>query len=199
MSRVGKAPIEFPKEVSVETQENQVIVKGPKGELVHPLPKGVQVEIQDNQLLVSSDDKALRGTTRAVLNNKVLGVTQGFRRKLLLVGIGYRAQVSKVNVKEEDEQGGKGGRSGGSTEHFKVDLTLGVSHPVSYLAPYGIELQSAAQTEIEVIGICKALVGQVAANIRGICKGIRKPEPYKGKGIRYSDERIILKETKKKK
>lgn len=198
MSRVGKAPIDLSKEISVEIEDHQVTIKGPKGELVHPLPKGVQVEKQDNQLLVSSDDKALRGTTRAVLNNKVLGVTQGFRRKLLLVGIGYRAQVSKVNVpnKDEDEEG-KGGSSGSG--RFKVDLTLGVSHPVSFIAPYGIELQSAAQTEIEVIGICKALVGQVAANIRGICKGIRKPEPYKGKGIRYSDERIILKETKKKK
>lgn len=182
MSRVGKAPIDFSKEISIEIENHQVTIKGPKGELVHPLPKGVQVEIQDNQLLVTSDNKALRGTTRAVLNNKIMGVNQGFRRKLLLVGVGYRAQVSKIGD----------GRS-------KVDLTLGLSHPLHYIAPQGIELQSAAQTEIEVIGICKALVGQVAANIRGICKGIREPEPYKGKGIRYSDEQVKLKETKKKK
>ena len=194
MSRVGKTPIEISKGVSIKIEDTQVSVKGPKGELIHPLPRGVKVVEEENQLLVSSDNQALRGTTRAVLHNKVVGVTQGFTKKLLLVGIGYRAQVSKVAASDE-EKGSEGSGSG----RFKVDLTLGLSHPVSYIAPPGIELQSAVQTEIVVLGICKALVGQVAANIRGICKGIRRPERYKGKGIRYSDERILIKETKKKK
>lgn len=182
MSRVGKAPIEFPKEVSIKVEGTQVVVKGPKGELTHSLPCGVHVVIEDNQLLVSSDDKALWGTTRAVLNNKVVGVTKGFTKKLLLVGVGYRAQVSKTD----------NGRS-------KLVLTLGLSDPAPYTAPEGIELQSAVQTEILVLGICKELVGQAAANIRGIRNGVRKPEPYKGKGIRYSYEKIHQKETKKKK
>lgn len=179
---MGKAPIKISKEIAIKIEGRQVVITGPKGELTHPLPPGVEVVIKDDQLLVNSENQALWGTTRALLNNMVEGVIKGHTKKLTLHGVGYRVQVSKTP---------KG--------CSRVDLTLGLSHPVYYEAPKGIELQSAVQTEIVVSGICKELVGQVAANIRGIRKGVREPEPYKGKGIRYSDERILLKETKKKK
>lgn len=198
MSRVGKTPIELPKGVSVKIENNKVTIKGPKGELVHPLPKGVDAVVEQDQLSVVTDSNVLKGTTRAVLANCVAGVDKGWSRKLQLVGIGYRAQVSQVAAKKDEEDESDSG-SGSGSSRFKVDLTLGLSHPVSYIAPRGIELQCPSQTEIIVLGTCKALVGQVAADIRGICKGVRKPEPYKGKGIRYSDERILIKETKKKK
>lgn len=188
MSRVGKTPIDFSKGVIVEIIDRQVHIKGPKGKLVHNLPNCIEVTIQDNQLLVSANDssdkaKALRGTTRAVLNNNVEGVTKGFSETLSLVGIGYRAQLTKT----------KDGLS-------KIDFTLGLSHPIDYVVPHnGIELQVPNPTEIVVIGISKEEVGQAAADIRNIGNGIRKPEPYKGKGIRYKNEVIRLKETKKKK
>jgi large subunit ribosomal protein L6 len=185
-SRVARKPIEVPGSVEVRIDKNVVSIKGAKGELKHSLPKEVAVKFENKIIQVSAvkdavNGDAIAGTTRALLSNNVKGVTEGFSKKLQLVGVGYRAQVAK----------GKDGRA-------VLNLTLGLSHPVVFIAPKGIEILSPTVTEIEVLGLDKQLVGQAAANIRGICKGIRKPEPYKGKGIRYADEVIILKETKKK-
>jgi large subunit ribosomal protein L6 len=185
-SRVARKPIEVPNGVNVTIQGTKVAIKGAKGELVLEIPEAVAVKFEDKQLQISTKEgfvkaDAIAGTIRALLNNNVVGVTNGFSKKLTLVGVGYRAAVAKA----------KDGRS-------TLNLTLGLSHPVVYVAPKGVDLASATVTEIEVTGLDRQLVGQVAADIRGICGGLRKPEPYKGKGIRYSDEVIILKETKKK-
>ena len=184
-SRVGRKPIDIPKGVEVRIVGETVVIKGSKGELTQVVSPKVKVTMDENQLLVAANQKenvdALVGTTRALLNNNVKGVTEGFKKSLQLVGVGYRAQLGK----------GKEGRT-------TIGLTLGLSHPVEYLVPKGIEVKSAIPTELEISGLCKQIVGQVAAEIRGICKGIRQPETYKGKGIRYADERILLKETKKK-
>ena len=184
-SRVGRKPIDVPAGVDIAISAEQVVVKGPKGSLTQPMPAQVGVKLEDKQITLAPKEgvigaDAITGTLRAILSNHVTGVTQGFVRKLQLVGVGYRAQVQA-----------KDGRP-------LLGLTLGLSHPVSYLAPAGIAIVCPTVTEIEVSGIDKQLVGQVAADIRGICGGIRRPEPYKGKGIRYADEVIILKETKKK-
>ncbi len=181
-SRIGKLNILLPTGVVVNVDGNQVLIKGPKGEMLQIIPQGLNISQGPEGISVSANNgldnaDALRGTIRAVLQNHVIGVSQGFSKKLLLVGTGYRVAVSKT----------KDGCA-------KADLTLGFSHPVSYVAPIGIEFISAAQTEIEIKGTNKQLVGQVAADIRRY----REPEPYKGKGIRYSDEKIILKEVKKK-
>lgn len=185
-SRVARKPINIPAGVEIRISEETVSIKGPKGEIVQPKPRQVEVAVEDKHIQITAKQghenaDAIAGTIRALLNNHAQGVSQGFSKKLQLVGVGYRAQVAKA----------KDGRS-------VLNLTLGLSHPVSFIAPKGIELVSATVTDIEVIGIDKQLVGQVAADIRGICGGIRKPEPYKGKGIRYADEVIVLKETKKK-
>lgn len=185
-SRVGRLPIDVPKGVEVRIADNVVAVKGPKGELKQPITNAVTVVFEEQQIKVTAkadavNGDAIAGTTRAILQNHVKGVTEGFVKKLTLVGVGYRSQVAKS----------KDGRP-------MLNLTLGLSHPVTYVAPAGIQLASATFTEIEVSGIDRQLVGQVAADIRGICGGLRSPEPYKGKGIRYADEVIILKETKKK-
>lgn len=184
-SRVARKPIPVPNGVEIKLEANLVKVKGAKGELIHRLAPGIIVDFADSNITVKpkarlENGDALAGTTRAILNNNVNGVVKGFERKLQLVGVGYRAQVGKAG------------------KHDKLNLTLGLSHPVEYIAPEGIQLESPSATEIIVKGISKHLVGQTAADIRGICKGVRKPEPYKGKGIRYHDEKIILKETKKK-
>lgn len=177
MSRVAKQPVVIPSSVEVKIAGQEVTAKGSKGQdkvLVHDL---VSIKQEDNQILVSANDeskaaKALSGTMRALLANLVEGVEKGFEIKLALVGVGYRAQVQgKV-----------------------LNLTLGLSHPVNYEIPEGITVETPAATEIVVRGISKHMVGQVAANIRRY----RSPEPYKGKGIRYADEVISLKETKKK-
>ncbi len=185
-SRVARKPIDVPSGVDVRIQDAVVAIKGGKGELKLPIPEQVTVKFEDKQLQISANKgqanaDAIAGTIRALLNNNVKGVTAGFSKKLQLVGVGYRAAVGKA----------KDGRT-------TLSLTLGLSHPVVYIAPKGIELTSATVTDVEVTGIDRQLVGQAAADIRGICNGIRRPEPYKGKGIRYSDEVIILKETKKK-
>ncbi|MBS0287378.1 MAG: 50S ribosomal protein L6 [Proteobacteria bacterium] len=185
-SRVARKPIEVPSGVDVRIQDAMVAVKGAKGELKLAIPAQVSVKFADKQLQISANAglpnaDAMAGTIRAILNNNVQGVTNGFSKKLQLVGVGYRAQVGKT----------KDGRA-------MLNLTLGMSHPVVYIAPKGIELACATVTDIEVTGLDRQLVGQAAADIRGICKGLRKPEPYKGKGIRYADEVIKLKETKKK-
>jgi len=178
MSRIANAPVALPDGVEVKLEANQIGFKGPKGELgltVHP---DVTVEQEDKSLRVSSritgDRKqvAMAGTTRALLNNMVTGVSTGFERKLELVGVGYRAQVK-----------GKA-----------LGLTLGLSHPVDYPIPEGITIETPSNTEVVIKGVDKQRVGQVAAEIRAF----RPPEPYKGKGIRYSDERVVRKEAKKK-
>ncbi|MBB1073011.1 50S ribosomal protein L6 [Rhodoferax sp. 4810] len=178
MSRIAKAPIPIPSGVSVNIQGQKIAVTGNKGclaWLIHPL---VRVALEDNHLKIAPLDQerqlawALAGTTRALINNLVIGVSQGFERRLTLVGVGYRAQV-KGKV---------------------LNLSLGFSHPVDYEIPEGIEIETPSQTEIVIRGADKQQVGQVSAKIRSY----RPPEPYKGKGVRYSNEQVLRKETKKK-
>lgn len=177
MSRVAKNPIPLPSGVNVTISAREVTIKGSKGSLRHPIPPSVLVVQEGSALQIrpqesTSDADAQAGSTRAVLNNIVNGVAHGFERKLELVGVGYRSQVQ-----------GK-----------KLNLTLGFSHPVAYDIPEGITIETPSQTEIVIKGVDKQLVGQVAADIRNY----RPPEPYKGKGVRYANEKINLKEVKKK-
>jgi large subunit ribosomal protein L6 len=174
MSRVAKKPIALPKGVELSVNDQQIQVKGPKGTLNGPRPAGVDVNIENGtvQIAVKSEqDWAMAGTLRALLNNMVTGVSQGFERKLELVGVGYRASMQ--------------GRD--------LNLSLGFSHPVIFKSPEGITIETPTQTEILVKGSDKQAVGQVAAKIRAY----RPPEPYKGKGVRYSGEKIVMKEAKK--
>ena len=177
MSRVAKAPVEVPSNVEVTLQGNDIQVKGPNGEMSWQCHELVEASQEDGTIRVqprrnSRRAVSLAGTTRAVVNNMVTGVSQGFERRLELRGVGYRAQVQ------------------GNT----LTLTLGYSHPVHYEIPEGVTIECPTQTEVAVKGANKQLVGQVAARIRGF----RPPEPYKGKGVRYADERVIMKEAKKK-
>lgn len=176
MSRVAKAPVKIPAGVQITTADGAVIVKGAKSSLTLPLPRAVAVEVKDGVAHVTAEsiatNAAMSGTVRAIIANMVNGVTKGYERKLGLVGVGYRAQVQ-----------GK-----------KLNLSLGFSHPVEYPIPEGITVECPSQTEIVVKGADKQLVGLVAAKIRAY----RPPEPYKGKGVRYSDEKVSLKEAKKK-
>jgi len=174
MSRVAKKPIALPKGVELNIQSELVSVKGPKGTLSIAKPADIDVKIEDGNAVLSSEDPAqtpLTGTLRAIVANMVHGVSTGFERKLELVGVGYRAALQGTDL----------------------NLSLGFSHPVVFQAPEGITLSTPTQTEILVQGADKQLVGQVAAKIRGF----RPPEPYKGKGVKYSDETIIRKEAKK--
>jgi len=177
MSRVASKPVSLPKGVDIVETAGVVNVKGPKGELSMPLNSEVEISIADNEATVSGRSgshfaHAMTGTTRALLNNMVTGVTDGFEKKLELVGVGYRAKAQ-----------GK-----------KLSLTLGFSHPVNYEIAEGLTVETPSQTEILIKGIDKQKVGQAAAEIRRY----RPPEPYKGKGVRYSDERVVIKEAKKK-
>jgi large subunit ribosomal protein L6 len=177
MSRIAKSPVELPKGVEFKQNGNVVTLKGGKGELSMELNSEVELTQDDDGLKVSPRSgsrfaMAVTGTMRSLLANMAHGVTEGFERKLELVGVGYRAQVQ-----------GK-----------KLNLTLGFSHPVVYAAPEGINIETPSQTEVVITGTDKQKVGQVAAEIRRF----RPPEPYKGKGVRYADERVILKEAKKK-
>lgn len=177
MSRVAKKPVPIPKGVQVTLADGTVSMKGPKGGATFNVHPKVSVEQQDGTLRVVPRSEeygvdALAGTTRAVLANMCTGVSEGFERKLTLVGVGYRAQAK------------------GKT----LGLSLGFSHPVEYPVPEGITVETPSQTEIIVKGVDKQLVGQVAADIRAF----RPPESYKGKGVRYADERVVLKEAKKK-
>jgi large subunit ribosomal protein L6 len=177
MSRVGKNPVPVPANVEVALSTSEVTVKGPLGTLRHNLVSDIRVEREGDSLLIkpANDSKqanAMSGTMRALLANMVRGVTSGFERKLTLVGVGYRAQAA------------------GDV----LNLTLGFSHPVAHQMPEGVKVETPTQTEIVIRGIDKQQVGQVAADVRAY----RKPEPYKGKGVRYADEKIVLKETKKK-
>ena len=176
MSRVANNPVTIPSGVEVNIAGRSVTVKGGKGSLTHEVHPAVEISQQDNVLKFSpkavDNADALAGTTRALLNNMVTGVSQGFEKKLQLVGVGYRAQAQgKV-----------------------LNLTLGFSHPVAFSVPEGITVETPSQTEILVKGTDKQQVGQVAANIRAY----RPPEPYKGKGVKYADEQIVRKEAKKK-
>ena len=174
MSRVAKNPISLPTGVELNISGSELKVKGPKGNLELNLHPSVSLEENDGQYMVKPDsDKnvAMAGTFRALVNNMVIGVTEGFQKNLKLIGVGYRAQL----------QGNK------------LNLALGFSHPIEYTAPEGIKIETPSQTEIIVSGCDKQKVGQVAAEIRSY----RPPEPYKGKGVRYADERVVRKEAKK--
>ncbi|MBI5042407.1 MAG: 50S ribosomal protein L6 [Nitrospirae bacterium] len=175
MSRIGKKPIPIPSGIDVKVEKNSVSVKGPKGELKQDFHPKVGVKVESGNILVSrsSDDRfdrALHGLTRSIIANMITGVTKGYEKSLEISGVGYRAQVQ-----------GK-----------QLVMTLGFSHPVNFELPNGIEAVVDKQTNITIKGIDKYLVGQTAANIRSL----KKPEPYKGKGIKYADEHIRRKEGK---
>ena len=174
MSRVAKDPIKLPSGVDLSIDGLQLNVKGPKGNLELILHPGISLNENDGEYLVKPDgDKnmAMAGTFRSLVSNMVTGVSKGFQKKLKLVGVGYRAQL----------------------QGSKLTLALGFSHPVEYNAPEGITIETPSQTEIIISGCDKQKVGQVAAEIRSY----RPPEPYKGKGVRYADERVVRKEAKK--
>lgn len=177
MSRVAKNPVVLPAGVEVNIAPGEFTVKGPLGALTQRLHSSVILERDGNVLTAKAvaggdNGNAMSGTTRALLNNMVVGVSKGFERKLNLVGVGYRAQA----------------------QGDKLNLTLGFSHPVVHQMPAGVKVETPTQTEIVIKGVDKQQVGQVAAEVRAY----RSPEPYKGKGVRYADEVVLLKETKKK-
>jgi large subunit ribosomal protein L6 len=176
MSRVGKSPITVPAGVDVSISDRRVAVKGPQGQLERLLPGEITIRRQDSSLIVERPNderfnRALHGLTRSLVNNMVVGVTQGFTKNLEIVGVGYRATLRGP---------------------AQIELALGFSHPVVINAPEGITFEVPAPTRISVKGIDKEKVGQVAADIRSI----RKPEPYKGKGVRYAGERVQRKAGK---
>lgn len=174
MSRIGKSPISIPAGVEFSESDGVVRVKGAKGSLELVLHPAVGLSFEDGVVSIQphkDEDMAMAGTMRALIANMVAGVSEGFERKLTLVGVGYRASVQ-----------GKA-----------LNLQLGFSHPVDFSIPEGITVECPTQTEVVVRGIDKQQVGQVAAEIRAF----RPPEPYKGKGVRYADERVVMKEAKK--
>lgn len=175
MSRIGKKIIEIPKGVTVTFDGNTVKVKGPKGELSKVLHSNMKIEMKDSEIQVTRPDdlktnRALHGLTRALIQNMINGVLQGYKKTLDIVGVGYKAEQKGSNLL----------------------LNIGYSHPIYFIPPEGIKVESTTPTQIVISGIDKQLVGQVAAKIRSI----RKPEPYKGKGIKYSDEHIVRKAGK---
>lgn len=176
MSRIGNAPITLPSGVDVQVVDRTITVKGPKGSLSRQIPGQIEIAVEDGVLRCSRPNderqhRAQHGLTRSLVNNMVVGVTDGFKKQLEIVGVGYRAEAQ-----------GPGG----------LRLNLGFSHPVNVTAPEGITFEVPAPTQVTVNGIDKEVVGQVAADIRSI----RKPEPYKGKGVRYAGERILRKAGK---
>lgn len=176
MSRVANNPVNVPDNVQVSIAPELITVKGPLGELTQELKGDVKIENADSVLTFSAlketkHSKAMSGTLRALVNNMVIGVSTGFERKLTLVGVGYRA----------------------SAQGNKINLELGFSHPISHQLPDGVTAQTPSQTEIVLKSSNKQVIGQVAAEIRAY----RPPEPYKGKGVRYSDEHVVIKESKK--
>ncbi|OEH86341.1 50S ribosomal protein L6 [Desulfuribacillus stibiiarsenatis] len=175
MSRIGKKPIELPSGVEIVKGEDSITVKGPKGTLTKHLNKEMIVNIESNEITIErpsdkKDHRSLHGTTRTVIANMIEGVTKGFERNLELVGVGYRA----------------------AKQGEKLVLSVGYSHPVEIIAEQGLEIEVPTQTKITVKGIDKEKVGALAANIRSV----REPEPYKGKGIKYENEKILRKEGK---
>jgi large subunit ribosomal protein L6 len=176
MSRIGKKPIPLPEGVAISIEPELVRVNGPRGELTERVPRDIDVKQEDGRLLVTrptdrAEHRALHGLTRSLISNMVVGVSDGFVKELEIVGVGYRAAAAGPR---------------------RLDLQLGFSHPVAVDAPEGVEFEVPSPTRITVKGFDKQLVGQVAADIRKI----RKPEPYKGKGIRYVDERVLRKAGK---
>ena len=176
MSRIGKSPIPVPSSVNVAVEDRRVTVTGPKGTLSRDLPGAIELRQEDGTLYAERPDderqnRALHGLTRSLVNNMVVGVTDGFQKELEIVGVGYRAEAQGPSA---------------------LRLALGFSHPVVVNAPDGVTFEVPGPTRVLVKGIDKEAVGQVAANIRAI----RKPEPYKGKGVRYVDERVRRKAGK---
>ncbi len=176
MSRIGKAPVAIPSGVEINVSGDDVVVKGPKGELTQTLPEGITIEVADGNVNVSREtdersQRALHGLMRSLINNMVIGVSDGFRKDLEIVGVGYRANQKGP---------------------AKLELSLGYSHTINVEAPDGITFDVPEPTKVGVVGIDKQAVGQVAAEIRSL----RKPEPYKGKGVKYVGERIIRKAGK---
>lgn len=177
MSRIGKQPVSIPSGVEVSIDGRSISVKGGNGQLCMNLHPFIRVEEKNGELRFtpikeSGDHRAMCGTMRALAHNMVVGVSEGFVKKLQLVGVGYRAQI----------------------QGQKLNLSLGFSHPIEFSVPQGITVETPSQTELVVKGSDKQLVGEVAAKIRAY----RPPEPYKGKGVRYADERVVMKEAKKK-
>jgi large subunit ribosomal protein L6 len=177
MSRIGKAPIVLPQKVEVTLTPGEIQVKGPLGSLTQRITPEVQVEKVDNRIQFkaagnSRHADAMSGTLRALVANMVTGVSQGFEKRLTLVGVGYRAQA----------------------QGDKLNLSLGYSHALAHSMPKGVKVETPTQTEIVIKGMDRQLVGQVAAEVRAY----RSPEPYKGKGVRYAAEQVVIKETKKK-
>ena len=177
MSRIAKYPVALPSGTEATITAGAITVKGPLGSLTQALKGDVAIKLDNNQLTFSAADssrhaKAMSGTIRAIVANMVHGVSKGFERKLSLVGVGYRAQA----------------------QGDVLNLSLGFSHPVAHKMPAGVKVECPSQTEVLIKGSDKQMVGQVAAEIRAY----RKPEPYKGKGVRYADEVVVIKETKKK-
>lgn len=175
MSRIGKKPVLIPKGVTVTLTGNKLKVKGPKGELENNFHNAMKIESKESEIVITrpndlKENKALHGLTRALIQNMVMGVTNGFEKSLEIVGVGYRAELKGKNLL----------------------LNIGYSHPIYFIPPDGITLQSSAPTQITISGIDRQLVGMVASKIRSI----RKPEPYKGKGIKYSDEQVQRKAGK---
>ncbi len=176
MSRIGKTPVAVPSGVDVTVSAGMITVKGPKGTLSRTLPAQITINQADGELTFTRpdderDNRALHGLVRSLVNNMVIGVTDGFKKELEIVGVGYRAEAQGPNA---------------------IRLALGFSHPVNVKAPDGITFEVPVPTQVVVSGIDKEVVGQVAANIRSI----RKPEPYKGKGVRYQGERVLRKAGK---
>ncbi|MAW49339.1 MAG: 50S ribosomal protein L6 [Gammaproteobacteria bacterium] len=174
MSRIAKQPVEIPSNVEINIEKNMILFKGPKGEMKMDLHEDVKVDKKENTINVEVNDKnsAMAGTMRSLISNNVIGVSEGYEKKLNLVGVGYKAEV----------------------KNKQLHLALGFSHPVVYEYEKEIEITTPSPTEIVVKGISKQRVGQISAEIRAF----RPPEPYKGKGVKYSDENIIRKEAKKK-
>ena len=177
MSRIAKYPVAVPDKVQVTLGNGELTVKGPLGTLKQPIGRDVVVKVENNQVTFAAADEsqaanAMSGTLRATVANMVHGVKDGFQKKLTLVGVGYRAQAQGT----------------------KLNLSLGFSHPIVYALPEGVKAETPTQTEIVIKGVDRQKVGQVAAEVRAY----KPPEPYKGKGVRYADEKVVIKETKKK-
>jgi large subunit ribosomal protein L6 len=177
MSRIAKYPVTLPDKVQVTVDNGELTVKGPLGTLKQAVDRSVVVKLEGNQVTFAAADEtkaanAMSGTLRATVANMVHGVKDGFQKKLTLVGVGYRAQAQGA----------------------KLNLSLGFSHPIVYSLPEGVKAETPTQTEIVIKGVDRQKVGQVAAEVRAH----KPPEPYKGKGVRYSDEQVVIKETKKK-
>jgi large subunit ribosomal protein L6 len=177
MSRIAKYPVPVPDKVQVTVDNGEVTVKGPLGTLKQAIGREVVVKLEGNQVTFAAADEsqsanAMSGTLRATVANMVHGVKDGFQKKLTLVGVGYRAQA----------------------QGSKLNLSLGFSHPIVYALPEGVKAETPTQTEIVIKGVDRQRVGQVAAEVRAY----KPPEPYKGKGVRYADEKVVIKETKKK-